>query len=191
MKLSIRNIPFVCLAILGGCAEEIVPVSVTEFMNNPRLLEATMIRCGQNRSELKYSADCVNARDAVNRLAAAEEAERRGNLEEQSERKRQALRRSQQAAADAQRRALEAQRQREEEEYLGFFEETPGETSPTHQSVVESEQPQEKAPAAQQDLPTESPAPAATGETAESEEQLASDLQSIREELRRRREKPE
>ena len=111
---------------LSACAEPPPPVSVTQFMENPRLLEATMVRCGQNRAEMKYEVECVNARDAVNRLASADESSKRQHMEAQSERKRQALRRTQEAAAEARRRTLEAQRAREEAEYLGLFEQLPG-----------------------------------------------------------------
>ena len=118
----------ICLSIplvLAACGEEPPPVSVAEFMENPRLLEATMVRCAQNRSESRYLVECVNARDAVNRIEAVQERQRREDFEKQSERKRQALRRTQEAAAEARRRALEAQRRREEENYLGLFDQDP------------------------------------------------------------------
>jgi len=73
------------LFLLAACAEEQPPVSASQFMENSRLLEATMVRCARNRSETKYDAECVNARDAVNRLEAANERDRREQLEAQSE----------------------------------------------------------------------------------------------------------
>ena len=70
----------------------------------------------------RYVAECINARDAINRIEAAAGKEFvEIELEKQSERKRQALRRTQEAAAEARRRTLEAQRLREEQEYLGIF----------------------------------------------------------------------
>jgi hypothetical protein len=107
---------------LGGCVEEPPPVSVSEFMENPRLLEAAVVRCAENRSQMKYEAECVNARDAVNRLEATQERQRREELERQSELKRQALRRTQEAAEAARQRALEEEKRRKEAEYLGLFE---------------------------------------------------------------------
>ncbi|MDH5345232.1 MAG: EexN family lipoprotein, partial [Gammaproteobacteria bacterium] len=89
--------------LLAACSEPPPPVTVAEFTQNPRLLEATMVRCGQNRTEMKYEAECVNAREAVNRLERAAEQERRIQLEAQSDRKRQSLRRTQEAAAAARR----------------------------------------------------------------------------------------
>ena len=37
---------FTGLVLLAACTKEPPPVSVAEFMENPRLLEATMVRCG-------------------------------------------------------------------------------------------------------------------------------------------------
>lgn len=112
----------VVLAISASCSQEPPPRTVVEFVDNPRLLEATMVRCAQNRAELRYTPECLNAREAVNRIAANEEAARRSELDAQSVRKREALRRAQQAAAEARERAAEYERQREEAEYLGQFE---------------------------------------------------------------------
>ena len=80
-----------------------------------------MVRCAQDRSRTKYEVECGNAREAVNRMAAAEEESRKQELDRQSERKRRALRRTQQAAADARRRSAEMQKLREEAEYLSQF----------------------------------------------------------------------
>lgn len=107
--------------LLAACAEEPPPPTVAEFMENRILLEAAMVRCGQNRSTTKYEAECVNAREAVNRIARAEDEAHRAELEARSERKRRALRRAQEAAADARRRAEELERQRREAEYLAQF----------------------------------------------------------------------
>lgn len=111
--------------LLSGCSKEPPPRSVEEFLANPVVLEAAMVRCSRNRNETRYDAECVNAREAVDRLAAREEADRRAELEAQSERKREALRRTQRAAAEARRRAAEAARLREEAEYLAQFGEVP------------------------------------------------------------------
>ena len=40
------------MTIFAGCAEEAPPRSVTEFMDNPNLLEAVLVRCRQNRNEV-------------------------------------------------------------------------------------------------------------------------------------------
>ena len=83
---------------MAGCAPEEPPArTTTEFLDNPMLLEAAMVRCQQNRSESRYDPECINAREAVSRIQAREEEDRRVELEERSARKRAALRRTQQA----------------------------------------------------------------------------------------------
>jgi hypothetical protein len=110
------------IVLLAGCAPEEPPArTTTEFLDNPMLLEAAMVRCQQNRSESRYDQECMNAREAVSRIQAREEEVGRAELEERSKRKRAALRRTQQAAAEARRRAEEAERLRREAEYLAQF----------------------------------------------------------------------
>ena len=188
MKIVCITICLSGLGLLAACSEEPPPVSVEELMENPRLLEATMVRCGQNRAEMKYVAECVNARDAVNRLERAEERERRATLEQQSERKRQALRQTQEAAAAARRRAEEERRRREEAEYLGLFDETPADNVAEQSDRIE---PTDSAPVPASNAPTADFEPAP-----EPEEELpvaaepGSDLEAIREELKRRQQSP-
>ena len=182
----LRNTFSLCgFVLLAACAEEPLPISTAEFMEQPRLLEATMVRCAQNRSESRYLAECINARDAVNRLEAAEERARRDGLEEQSERKRQALRRTQEAAAEARRRALDNQRRHEEEEYHGIFGQFP---DPADEAVT-IDQPSP----ASNNAPTIIVPPAAepTNVPEELIEAPKTDLGAIREELKRRQEAPE
>lgn len=188
MKILHQTSCFCGLLLLGACAEEVPPISAAEFIENPRLLEATMVRCGQNRAQSKYVAECVNAREAVNKLEAAAERERRESLEQQSERKRQALRRTQEAAAEARRRAMEEQRRREEEEYL-FGGTAPGDVATPPPSA--NPQPMDNAPSAivepASELPSNSPPPAVD----EPVDAPATDLGAIREELKRRQESSE
>ena len=154
-----------------------------------------MVRCGQNRSEMKYESECVNAREAINRLERAEERARRAELEAQSERKRQALRRTQEAAAAARRRALEEQRRREEAEYLGIFDDGV-QGQPADQSANTAPM-SGNAPGAVVDAapepevvadPVIEPAPAVGNETTEGQVAPAesSNLEQVREELRKR-----
>lgn len=119
MRLTVLLIGF---GMLAGCAkQEPPPRTVTEFLDNPILLEAAMVRCARDRQESRYDPECVNAREAVNRVQAREEEAQRLELEARSENKRKALRRMQQAQEEARRRAEEAERLRREEEYLGQF----------------------------------------------------------------------
>lgn len=125
------------LGLLAGCGQtEPPPRTVTEFLENPILLEAAMVRCNQDRAGSRYNEECINAREAVKRIQAREEEARRHELEARSEAKRRALRRTQEAQAEARRRAADAQRRREEAEYLAQFgvlppdDEAQGETLP-------------------------------------------------------------
>ena len=92
------------------------------------------------------------------------------------------MRRTQEAAAEARRRRLEAQRLREEAEYLGLFEEVPAST----------EAGQVMAPASDPAMPVNGSATVpGTGEPARSIDgdaapQTGTDLNAVREELRRR-----
>ena len=183
--------------IAAGCTPEPPPRTVGEFIDNPRLLEATMIRCAENRAELKYTPECLNAREAVDRLAAREEAARRAELEAESARKREALRRAQQAAAAARARAEEAERLRREAEYLGQFGEVSeeviiledGTTVPVGDAVGSGDGAVPAAGQAPADDANggEANAPVPDGEAAQGAAAPAGgDLEAIREELRRR-----
>ena len=108
-------------SVLAGCAKEPPARTVTEFLESPILLEAAMVRCSRDRAKTRYDAECINARQAVARVQAKEEAADRAALDARSESKRKALRRTQAAATEARRRAAAAERLREEAEYLAQF----------------------------------------------------------------------
>jgi hypothetical protein len=189
------------LALVAGCAKPPPPRSVQEFLDNPIVLEAALVRCSRNRSETRYEAECVNAREANKIVAAREEAERRAEFEAQSERKRQALRRAQEAAAEARRRAAEAEKRREEAAYLAQFGELPPDDSrQAEQSdtgnvpiAVIPEPSDETANAADDGYSEPLVTPASSASNApvaemEPEPEPARDLDDIREELKRRNE---
>lgn len=182
---------------MAGCAPKEPPArTTTEFVDNPMLLEAAMVRCQQNRQESRYDPECINAREAVKRIQAKEEETRRVELEARSERKRAALRRTQQAAAEARRRAEEAERLREEAEYLAQF----GVLPPTDDHSDDDAIPEGNLPLAVIPEANEAddvapardavvlPTDGANAPVAEPvpEEAPIGDLESIREELRRR-----
>jgi hypothetical protein len=123
-------------ALLGACVEPPPPRSVEEFVQNPIMLEAALVRCAQNRAEMRYEAECVNAREAGEQIAAREEVTRREELEKQSERKRQAVRRAQEAAAIARRRTEEERRRQEETDYLALFGQLPPDAEPSGEDVA-------------------------------------------------------
>ena len=69
------TILLLCSVLLAACVEEAPPRTVTEFMDEPLLLEAILLRCTENRAESRYEAECVNAREAVKLIEAKEVAE--------------------------------------------------------------------------------------------------------------------
>lgn len=187
------------IAIIAGCAEPPAPRSVQEFLDNPIVLEAALVRCSRNRSETRYEAECVNAREANKIVAAREEAERRAEFEAQSERKRQALRRAQEAAAEARRRAAAAQKRREEAAYLAQFGQLPPDDSQQTEEAdtgnvpiaVIPEPVEQSANAADGGYSEPLSAPASDASNAPiavTEPEPARDLDEIREELKRRNE---
>ncbi len=187
------------IGLLAGCEDEPPPRSTTEFLENPIMLEAAMVRCSQDRAATRYDAECVNARLAVRRIEAKEEAARRAEFDARSESKRQALRRTQEAAAQARRRAAEAERMRIEAEYLAQFGVAPPREDQSSEEeadvgntplalIPESEQSQELSSGPGDILPAidggNAPVMAAESE----DEARATDLESIRDELQRRNE---
>ena len=184
------------IVLLGACSEEQPPRSVNEFLENPILLEATVVRCSQNRSETRYDPECVNAREAVSRMAAREEQAGRAALEAQSVRKREALRRTQEAAAEARRRTAEANRRREEAEYLAQFGALPADpNAEIDAAAAATNAPGAVIPEAPEEAATNSGASdllATDGGNAPQMEQVeGSNLDEVSEELRRRGEATE
>ena len=182
--MNTARLIFVCgvICLLSACVEEPPPRSVGDFLANRILLEATMVRCGENRNQSKYEAECVNAREAINRIAAEEKQARKVDLEAQFERKRRSLRRTQEAAAEARRRSAEARRRREEAEYLGVYEDMPPGTEIEGGTALEPEVGSNTPQATIE--PGNADTPPATGDEPACE--VGQDLEAIREELRRR-----
>jgi hypothetical protein len=111
---------------LAACDTDEPPArSVQEFVDNPILLEAAIVRCQRSRAELRYDKECINAREAVKIVEAGEEAARRAELEAQSEAKRRELRSMQEARDEARRLSEEQQRALEEAEYHAQFGDAP------------------------------------------------------------------
>ncbi len=194
MKTLRLNFCLIGPLILTACAEEPPPPSVDEFLKNPRMLEAAMVRCGQNRSETKYLAECVNAREAINRMEVGEKQAKRAELEAQSERKRQALRRTQAAAAAARQLALDAQKRREQAEFLGVVNGVaPDGTGLSDDPGIATDVAagtDSNAPGVEI-APHQTEGAADTIEYMEPDTGVGSDLESIREELKRRQENPQ
>ena len=104
------------LGSLWGC-EEPRPRTFTEYLGDSVAREATLVRCNANRAATLDDLECRNARRAAAAIAAQAEAERRAELEAQSERKRAAVRERIAAQQEAARRAAEAARRAAEAAY--------------------------------------------------------------------------
>jgi len=182
--------------LIAACSEEPPPRSVTEFLDNPIVLDAAIVRCSQHRDETRYDAECVNARQAISIIEAKEERARRAAFEVESEGKREALRQTHEDAAEALRRAAEQDRLRREAEYLAQF----GELPPTPEGETAAEGDSGNAPTVlipepvDEDLeypePVDSPPASDGGNAPAMEMEPESDLDAIREELRLRSEEP-
>lgn len=185
--------------LLAGCDEEPRPRSTAEFLENPIMLEAAMVRCSQDRKATRYDAECVNARQAVGQIEVKEEAARQEEFDARSKSKRQALRRTQEAATQARQRAAAAERLRIEAEYLAQF----GVAPPREDQDLDLDVgtgnlpaaviPDSEQPAAASSEPDDAMhatdggnAPGIAVESAD--EAPATDLESIRDELQRRNE---
>ena len=190
-KMSLLLCAFVLLA---ACSEEPRPRSVTEFLDNPIVLEATLVRCAQNRAETRYDAECVNARQAISIIEAKEERAKRKGFEAESEGKREALRQTRDAAAEEVLRAAEQDRLRLEAEYLAQFGELPPPPEAGLAAGADSgNAPTAVIPEAVVDEPGvsedfDSPPASDGGNAPVVESDPASDLDAIREELRQRNE---
>ena len=144
--------------LLFACAKEPPPRTVRQFIDNPLLLEAAMVRCAQDRAQSKYDLECMNARQAAASIQAKEEARRAEELEALSEAKRRAFRQTQEAAAEARRRALEAEERRRNEEYIAQFGETPAEDD-QQDPLVEGNLPIAVIPGSEEEAPSLPDAP--------------------------------
>ncbi len=186
-KARIRVQWAVCaiIAVLtAGCADDPPPRKVTDFLEDPIGLEATLARCNANRSTTRDDPECKNAREANNRLAAEEEKRRQAEFELESQRKRDAIRQRNEAAAAAARRAEEAARAREEALYEQQFDNVDPSTSP---QTAPTNTPAAEPPAA--DNAAQMPAVEDSGSAPAADENIAppaSDLEQLRQELNRR-----
>ncbi|MBS0373254.1 MAG: EexN family lipoprotein [Proteobacteria bacterium] len=94
-------------AALTGCGSpKVAPHTASELEADPSLLQGILARCAENKRAAENDADCVNARLAVARLAAAEESrhtsERGAQFEREREQRRDREERSRKAAEGTQ-----------------------------------------------------------------------------------------
>jgi hypothetical protein len=85
----------VCLAAVGaaGCKPpRVPPATVTDLMEDRVTLDGIVMKCNNNPRMAKTDVECENARIAIARLAARNEADDTAKREEEFERKREELR---------------------------------------------------------------------------------------------------
>ncbi len=174
---------------LGACTPDPPPRTVSEFLDDPIGLDATLTRCNAERLRTRDDPECKNAREAAKRISAAEEQERMQRLEAESQRKLEEARRRQRELDAARARAEEQAREAEEvrilEQLQRGFSEAQGGAPPGAAPGESTESGADtSAPAGQAD----GGAPAADGAppAGESGEPPLSDLDALREELNRR-----
>ena len=59
---------------LAACSQQLPPRSPSALMSDPAVLQGVLFRCNQLQNAALRDAECRNAREAVDRLAAAESA---------------------------------------------------------------------------------------------------------------------
>ena len=123
-------------SLIVGCEAE-RPRSYSEYLDDAVAREATLVRCNANREATRLDAECVNARRAAAALAVKEDGDKRERLQEESDRKRAALRQRIAAQQAAQAAAAEAAQKAADEAYEarwvypgGAKQESGGQTGP-------------------------------------------------------------
>ena len=95
----------VILVGLGACAAPKTPSrSIDELLADPLALQSVLDRCQANASRAAGDIECANARQAVEKQAAAEDAAKASKKQEEFERLRDARR----SADDRQQRDVDA-----------------------------------------------------------------------------------
>ena len=140
-RLTVRLPAAALVLALAGCGSP-DPRTVDEYAADPVLREAALSRCNLDRLSSRDDPDCINARRAAARVAAAAEAERRAGLEAESEARRDARRRQLDAEATARR---EAERAAREGEMIDWIPADPADGAPLRE--VDDERPLREAPA--------------------------------------------
>ena len=96
----------VAVAVLGtGCSpRRIPPMSVSDLMEDRVLLDGVLMKCNRDPAKARSTVDCLNARIAIERLAAQVDPAEEAKRAEEFERSREQLR----ALQEKQRQEQEA-----------------------------------------------------------------------------------
>jgi hypothetical protein len=93
------------LAVLAGCSpRRIPPMSVSDLMEDRVLLDGVLMKCNRDLVKARSDSDCVNARIAIERLAARVDPATEAKHAEDFEKSREQLR----ALQEKQRQEQEA-----------------------------------------------------------------------------------
>lgn len=89
---------FLCAVVLGGaaCSPRHIPsMSVDDLLEDRVALDGVLMKCDQNPAKARTDTDCLNARIAVEKLAAQKEPAEEAQRNAEFERTREQLRSSQ------------------------------------------------------------------------------------------------
>lgn len=130
--------------LVGACSSELPPRSTLHLMQDAAVLQGVLLRCNQLQGAALRDAECRNAREAVERLAAEEDA-RKAADDEEFERAREARR-----ARDEQERRLNEATEEVDPYTMPLVPEQPATPAPAAAAVspLVPEQPTPPAPAA-------------------------------------------
>lgn len=184
------------IAILAACTDAPPPArTVSEFIDDRIALQTVLTVCNADRSRSRSDVECRNAREAGKRISVIEETDNRRAFEAESQRKLDALRRRNAELEERVRYAEDEAQRRAEELYNQQFENPVEDPNLSDQSGVEVEPaPTEYdsfsgAPEtdAGRGTGTGDTPPAAGDDEAVSGDDAISDLETVRQELERRR----
>lgn len=109
MQISLKSM-IVCgclagLGLLAGCSpRRIPPMSVSDLMEDRVLLDGVLLKCNRDTAKARSDSDCMNARIAIERLAARVDPAAEAKRAEDFEKSREQLR----ALQEKQRQEQEA-----------------------------------------------------------------------------------
>ena len=98
--LMLSTLTVALCMLLTACGNDAPPRSVQDFEDDRAALDAKLLSCRADRRKAIDDIECQHARIAGNRIAMADEAERRAQLERNSQRQLDALRRQRAAAVE-------------------------------------------------------------------------------------------
>lgn len=117
---------------IAGCSQELPPRSTTALMDDPAVLQAVLFRCNQLQGAALSDAECRNAREAVDRLAAQEGSGKQDREQAEAAARFEKAREARRAREERERRQREEQLQQQPDPYtLPLVPEQPDAAGPT------------------------------------------------------------